>query len=179
MTVLDNPYSYGSVSKVLHWAMAVLLIVIYFLGLEAAEDHDPTIIEIHNSLGVILMLLALFRFVWRYTSPKTKIYFPYPYMEVTFEIVVTIFYLVMIVMPITGYIFFNLEGETVSFFGITLPNFVAPDASYEKWGHAVHQILSGALIYAFILHIVGSLYHHFYLKDDSLRRMLPGYYEEE
>ena len=175
MRLSDNLYSYGSVSKVLHWLMAIFLVVIYLLGVVVARDDASALAEIHNTLGISFLFFALVRVVWRLRNPKIDIFFPYLFQEVVFKVVVAIFYAAMILMPITGYLFFTLQGTTISLFDLTFQF----NDSFNKLGHAIHQFLSNTLICAFFLHIAGALYHHFYLKDDSMRRMLPGYYEDE
>jgi cytochrome b561 len=37
----------------------------------------------------------------------------------------------------------------------------------------VHEVLFNALAVVALLHALAALYHHFFMKDDTLRRMLP------
>ena len=173
MPAYDNHHCYGRTLKVLHWGMAPLLGLTYLLGMNGMESNDQGIIDIHNSLGVVLLFLGFFRLIWRVKSPRVKSHFPYLYQETAFRIVVTIFYVTIILMPITGYVLANLEGETVSFFGIRLLDVAVPsDPFFKEVGHGIHRLLSDAFICALILHVGAAFYHHFVLKDNSVRRML-------
>ena len=148
--------------------------VVYCLGDLARDNHDDDLIELHNSLGMLILLLALFRIIWRLVNPKIENESPDIHHLVTFEIVVTIFYVTMLLMPITGYVFLNLEGRELIFFGVPLPNIVSPNPNYQALGHSLHRLLSNALICAFVLHIVGGLYHSLILRKNIFQRILSG-----
>jgi cytochrome b561 len=62
----------------------------------------------------------------------------------------------------------------VSVFGLFyLPDLVPHDDGLFRLMVAVHHWLAYALIACFAAHVGAALYHHFALRDDTLRRMLP------
>jgi cytochrome b561 len=83
------------------------------------------------------------------------------------------FYLLMVLLPITGWMISSAVGLPVSFFGLfVLPDLILPNESLHLLLSAMHKWLSYGLILAIITHIVATLWHHFIRKDDTLRRML-------
>jgi len=84
-----------------------------------------------------------------------------------------ILYLVMFGLPITGIVFSQAGGRSVAFFGWELPQMVAQDPALRNSVRSVHLFLGNA-VYALVgLHFAASLWHHYVVKDDTLRRMLP------
>jgi cytochrome b561 len=83
-------------------------------------------------------------------------------------------YFFLFAQPITGWILSSASNFPVSYFGLfTLPNLVAPDKQLASTMHEVHETLFNILAAFALLHIAAALKHHFVLKDDVLRRMLP------
>ena len=47
----------------------------------------------------------------------------------------------------------------------------------DAWAHKagdIHTFLVNVLLALVILHVVAALYHHFFLRDKVLKRILPG-----
>ena len=82
--------------------------------------------------------------------------------------------LLILVMLGLGWAAANSRGWPVTIFGIPLPA-LAPNGS--RWGHSagdVHTFLVNILLALVGLHVAAALYHHFFLRDKVLKRMLPG-----
>ncbi|MFC6671143.1 cytochrome b [Marinobacterium aestuariivivens] len=63
----------------------------------------------------------------------------------------------------------------MSWFGLfTWPDLVEPDKALAGMTKTIHASLAGLLLLTLLLHVAGALRHHFWLRDDVLRRMLPG-----
>ena len=64
---------YGRTARVLHWTMAVLVILMIAAGLTMTSDVDRALQDrlfiFHKGTGVILLLLIAFRIVWRIGHP--------------------------------------------------------------------------------------------------------------
>jgi cytochrome b561 len=79
----------------------------------------------------------------------------------------------LIVFPLMGWANASSRGWPVSLFG-TIPS-PALSSKGSQFGHALgdmHQLFARVLIAMVALHVAGALYHHFIVKDDTLRRML-------
>ena len=64
----DSAHRYGSVSRILHWGMALLL-TLQFLKLGDRIDEGEhwigqTLVPTHVSIGVLLLVLVLLRLTW-------------------------------------------------------------------------------------------------------------------
>jgi cytochrome b561 len=74
----------------------------------------------------------------------------------------------------------SAAGFPVSFFGLfTLPDIVEPDNRLKIDMMDVHETLAWFLVGMIVLHIIAALSHHFYYKNNVLRRMLPFSKEEK
>jgi len=76
---------------------------------------------------------------------------------------------------VIGILHSNAASFPVVVFGLfTLPALFGPDAELKKLLEAVHSWLGWGFLGLICLHAAAALRHHFLLKDDILRRMLPG-----
>jgi cytochrome b561 len=86
-----------------------------------------------------------------------------------------LFYALLIVLPIVGWINASWRGYSVTPFGLfELPKLVATHADGWGWTGDVHAALSNYLLLALVgLHVLAALYHQFIRRDAVLQRMLP------
>jgi cytochrome b561 len=171
---------YDGVAILLHWLIAVLIVGNIGLAwsLDNYDHHDPihqTLLTIHKSIGVTVLALAVLRLAWRWTHlvpplPETLPRWQHTVARATHWSL----YALLFVMPVSGLIDAAAFTEPVYYFFLfKLPTVIA---HHEPVGHAafaVHQ-LSALLLYALLLaHAGAALFHHYWLKDGILRRMLP------
>ena len=84
------------------------------------------------------------------------------------------FYALMFALPMTGWLMSSAAGIPVSFFGLfTLPDFLPHDDYLFQQLIDVHKWFGYVLILFICVHVGAALMHHFVLKDDTLRKMLP------
>jgi cytochrome b561 len=77
-------------------------------------------------------------------------------------------------MPLTGWMMTSARGFPASWFGFfQLPDVVPKNDALYQAMKETHDTLALALYAIVFLHVAGALKHHFVLKDDVLRRMLP------
>jgi len=53
-----------------------------------------------------------------------------------------------------------------------LPDILEKNIQYKQYAHNIHELLGKIILVMVLLHIVGALYHHYWLKDNTLKRML-------
>lgn len=175
----NNTKAYGSIAKAFHWIMFLLVVAMlcvgfYMVGLEATPDKFK-IYGWHKSFGATLLFLALLRVLWRFTNPVPLLP-KHLNSAQRFAAKAThiLLYTLLIVMPLSGWLMSSAAGFSVSFFGLfTLPNLIAADKEVLAFLKEAHEILALLLIGLAMLHIAAALLHHFYYKDNVLRRMLP------
>jgi cytochrome b561 len=168
---------YGSVARWLHWGMAILFVmmfgVAYIMINIPKSDFRLSLYNLHKATGLLLFDLFMIRIVWRFLNiqPEEPQGLPL-WQRLSAKSNVWLLYLLMIVMPVSGFLTSTLGGHDVMFYGIfTIPPF-GHDPGLSAFYASAHEILSYVLIAVFALHVLGAGYHHFRLKDDVLVRML-------
>jgi cytochrome b561 len=182
-TTFDNTRSrYGAVAVLLHWAMALLLVGLSLLGLymarmpDAGFDKSKVLLVIyHKEFGMAALVLVVVRLAWSATGVQPELASNVPeWQNVAARFVHLCFYGLMLALPISGWIMSSAAAIPVSIFGLFyLPDLVPRDDGLFRLMVAVHHWLAYALIACFAVHAGAALYHHFALRDDTLRRMLP------
>lgn len=180
MSLFNTPVSYGSVTKILHWVTALLIITLLTVGFTMGGIKDLpvkfTVYGLHKSLGVTVLLLVLARAAWHvYSRRPDPVETLSPRDRRGAAGMHYLLYALMILMPLSGWAMSSAFGRPVSFFGLfTLPDFVAPDPDLGKALAARHRQIAWVIIVAVSLHAGAALWHHFVRKDAVLRRMLPA-----
>jgi len=182
-TPFDNTRSrYGAVAVLLHWAMAALLVGLAILGLYMASLPDAgfdtrkvRLVIYHKEFGMAALTLVVIRLAWSATGVQPELAAASPeWQNVAARFVHLCFYGLMFALPITGWIMSSAAAIPVSIFGLFyLPDLVPPDDHLFRLMVALHRWLAYGLIGCFAGHAGAALYHHYALRDDTLRRMLP------
>lgn len=167
---------YNSLARALHWIIAAMIIFNLLTGIfgEAFEKVWMSI-PAHKSTGILILFLSLVRLIWRlrWTTPDYPVDFNPTFRKFAAATHGT-FYILMLVLPITGWIFSSAGKYPLDLYGMVgfpkLP--ITKDMAIAGISHEMHEVLGygfGALV---VLHIGAALYHHFAMKDPTLRRML-------
>jgi cytochrome b561 len=172
--------SWGGLTKLFHWVMAALIFVQIPLGLLAASWRiSPTKLNLffwHKSTGMVLLALVALRLAWRLANRTPDLPAAMPAWErAGAHASHFLLYLLMIAMPITGWIVQSASNIPFRiFFLVPLPAIVAPDKALADLFTLVHRGLFVLLALVLLAHIGAALRHHFFKRDDVLTRMLPG-----
>jgi cytochrome b561 len=83
-------------------------------------------------------------------------------------------YAFMLAMPIAGWLILSAADKTIPFFGLELPALVAPDKALSSQIKELHETFGTVGYFLIGLHALAALFHHYVVKDNTLRRMLPG-----
>ncbi|HEY0342121.1 MAG TPA: cytochrome b, partial [Steroidobacteraceae bacterium] len=163
----------------LHWLIVVLLILQVTLA-TLAEDRPLGMKKLgllarHKSVGITILGLAVLRLAWRWANPTPLLPDTLkPYERVLAHITHAGLYILLFAMPLSGWMMSSARGFPVSWFGfIQLPDFVAKNKAVYDAMLETHETLAWALYAIVFLHVAAALKHHFLLKDNVLRRMLP------
>lgn len=181
MFLKNTLQDYGSLTKFFHWLIAILIISLLAIGLIMADmENSPDkfkLIGIHKEFGIIVLSLAIMRLGWKTLNISPML--PEGMAKVTIiaaKALHFMLYFLMFAMPITGWLMSSAAGFRVSMFGLFLmPNLIAPDKEFGHQMAQLHEILAYLLIGLILLHISAALLHHFYYKDNILKRMLPNF----
>jgi len=177
---------YSAVAIALHWIIALIIVgnLIGGLNLDYFLDNpDPamkqlgfTIIGVHKSLGLTVILLTLVRIGWRIANPPP----PLPgHMTATETILAKVthygFYALMLLMPLSGWAM-SSTGKVqypILWFGLfEVPKLPLPKSLGGVFRES-HEILGWIIIAMLALHVLAALKHHWFDRDNVLARMLP------
>lgn len=172
--------SWGTVARLLHWLVAVLVIVQIGLGWAAvAWRLSPLKLDLfvlHKSFGLVVLLLMLLRLLWRLAGPAPALPAGMSGLQrAAAGLSHLLLYLVLLALPLSGWVLSSAANIPFRvFWRLPLPALVAPDKAVETAAAAVHLGLVLALSALLLLHVGAALWHHFVRRDTVLTRMLTG-----
>jgi cytochrome b561 len=171
---------YGSLSKVLHWLVAIGLFALIYLGLQQADmdsgDARSSIRFIHASIAAIVFLLMTIRIIWRFMNvvPAHPDGMP-AWQRAVSSLVHWGLYITVFAQLTAGAIMNGTGGRGIPVFGLfSIPVPVAKNADAHEWWEEVHEFAWRPIAVLITIHILGALYNHFIVKNDVLRRMTVG-----
>jgi cytochrome b561 len=173
-----TPSAYSGPARFFHWATALLLAGQYAIAWTMPDVHRGTqpvgLIASHLSVGMLILLLVAVRIVWRFTHPAPPELpgIPRPLVALA-RLTHWLLYLLLIALPLMGWANASSRGWP-SFMGdlAPLPS-LSPEGS--PFGHSLgdwHKVFAWVLLVLAGLHAAAALFHHFVLRDATLRRML-------
>ncbi|WP_293474402.1 YceI family protein [Phenylobacterium sp.] len=179
---------YATVAIVLHWTIAALIVLqIVIAGrMEGRTPEAFAVLQLHKSLGITVLLLSLLRLAWRFANPPP----PEPATLARWERTLSLavhwgFYVVMILMPVTGWIIVSTSRTAIPtlLYGVVpwphipgLPE-LAPAArhTWHEAGETAHGLIIKGAYVLIALHVAGALKHQLFRRDEPvLSRMAPG-----
>ena len=131
----------------------------------------------HQSVGTVVLVLAIFRFGWRlgHAVPPLPASMP-GYQRVAAAAAHVALYIMLAALPVTGYIGLAARGRPINIFGLfDLPRVVPLDRQLSVFSQNLHAYLQYPFYGLLLLHVAAALYHHYVVKDDILRRMAPTF----
>ena len=164
----------------LHWAMALLIFVLFALGWVAVGlPLSPLKLKLfywHKSLGLLALALVALRVFWRLVDPP-----PPPVGGLALwerglaRWAHLLLYVLMVLMPLSGWLVNSAANFPFKPFGLfSLPHLVQPDKALQADFQRVHLIGFWLLAGLLVLHVAAALRHHFVKRNPVLRRMLPS-----
>ncbi|HWW03658.1 cytochrome b [Collimonas sp.] len=179
MQTIKTPV-YSAPAKVFHWLTVLLLAIQYSIGWlmpDIGRDTQPIgLISWHLSIGALIVLLVLLRLLWRWTHPAPPVpQMLSPLLNMIARTTHWLLYFLLIAFPLMGWANASSRGWSVSLFGVVpLPPLSSKGSQLGHTLGDMHQLFVWVLIAVVALHVAAALYHHFIVKDDTMRRMLPG-----
>ena len=169
--------TYTPVAKGLHWLMAAMILGLLALGIYMHElPLSPQKLELyawHKWFGVTVFLLVWLRLAWRVTHrPPALPDSISPLMRLAAHAGHFLLYVLMIAIPLSGWLMSSAKGFQTVWFGVLpIPDLLGRDRELGDLLQQVHKLLNLLLMLTLAGHVVAALWHHFVLKDDTLRRM--------
>ena len=175
----DTREKLSGLSIGLHWLIAFAMIGMVAFGLVLEDmprsDGKSALIQIHKSIGVMVLAAAL----WRATR-RLRIGMPphvghYTALEQTAARITHGFLLLStLLLPLSGMIYSIGSARPIGIFGIPfIPQLlVTKNELIASIGKGSHAILGKLIIVAILLHVAGALKHSLADRDGTMKRML-------
>lgn len=170
---------WGSVSKLLHWLVVVLILVMAWIGLRMGDmPNGPDKIAtyaMHKSIGISILALVLLRLSWRlYAGAPAAVPGTPAWQERVASLTHWALYALLLAIPLSGWVLNSASGFPLQWFGLfNLPAIVGRDHGLHELAEEVHEWLFWAMVALAVAHAAAAFYHHLFQRDATLARMLP------
>ncbi|MFN3482439.1 cytochrome b [Rhabdaerophilum calidifontis] len=177
-----RPTAYSGGQKLLHWAIALLVLAMIPVGLYmvrrgAATNFDAAtnaLYTAHKTFGMLILLLMALRLALRLgrgaPAPEPTLT---PVQRIGSESVHGLLYVMLFVVPLLGWAGISAYPALGILGGYQLPALLAPNQPLAETLLKYHGYAALAVAGLVALHIGAALFHRLILKDGVLRRMLP------
>lgn len=162
-------------ARLLHWAMAALLLSMLCLGAAMVDRWQPwatTALQLHKALGLLALLLLLVRLLnrLRFRAPALPDDMPAAQRAIAHASHLGL-YALMLALPLSGWAMQGAAGLPLQLFGFVLPALV--DADLARYGllRELHAWLAYGLLALVLLHAGAALHHAWVRRDGLLARM--------
>ncbi len=175
---------YALVQRLLHWLIAILVLLalafggtIGYFGFSGLRDTfgaagTDFIYTTHKTLGVLVLGFMVLRLLTRFTFGKPAYATPLPAPQrIASQLVHSLFYALLIAMPVLGWLATASGGFPVHLFHIELPGLIGRNDDLSKTLFLWHQYVGYALVTLIVLHVAGALYHWRIRRDEVMQRM--------
>ncbi len=178
--------SYDPVARWLHWLSAILFLLalvigLYFGTLDYRNDKQDylkfgEVIHWHKTFGTLVFALVFYRLYHRFRHPPPALPGTMPAsLRLASHLSHWSLYGLIVVLGLTGLVGSDIGNYPVKLFELwLLPQFPGQNRPLADSVLQVHIWLGDIAAVLVAVHIVASLYHHFVLRDDVLKRMLGG-----
>jgi len=161
MALRNDSSGYGYAALALHWATAVVVLVAWALGqiVDAfGREWEPVVVYAHVTAGMAVAVPSIFD----------------PWLARAATAGHWLLYALLVAIPVTGIVNNFARGNPLPVFGLF--EILSPwtrDRAFVRSTKEIHEAVANALLFVALAHAAASLAHHYVLKDDTLRRMLP------
>lgn len=169
-------YSYTAIA--IHWLVALLLAFQIALGQTLEGNNSPELFaryQLHKSVGITILVLSLARLAVRLAKPRPPASEGPAWTRALASTVHWLFYLVMILGPITGWLLVSTARIQVPtlLYGIVPWPHLPVGHSWHEPAEIIHGALARLAVALIALHVVGALRHQWLLGKPELQRMIP------
>jgi cytochrome b561 len=174
-----SPAHYGKVAQTLHWVTAFLVLIAFIYGpggseqrvYSAARDFDR---QLHETLGLCVFALFAVRVLWRVFDERPEPPKMPRWMRIAAASVQGMLYLLLFAVPLTAITGAWLEGHPLTLLaGVEIAPPIGKSHDFGATIASIHTWLGDTILWVAGFHALAGLYHHFALKDEVLKSMLP------
>jgi cytochrome b561 len=176
--------TYSSTARGFHWWTVALVALQVPLGLYMAFRgnvqgiFDATtnfLYSSHKTIGLVILFLVIARLIYRiaHGAPRDEPTIT-TWQKGASHATHWMLYLLLLTVPILGYLGVSLYPSLGLFDVVTLPGIVAPDQEAAGTVLYYHWLAAVVLVLLVGVHVAGALFHYFIRKDGVLARIWPG-----
>ncbi|MDR3416718.1 MAG: cytochrome b [Nevskia sp.] len=171
------PPGYTRTAVALHWTVAAIIVCAFSLGLVVSDlpfsPQKVKLVAYHKWLGITVLGLAALRVIWRLSHRPPPLPPMPPWQTFAARLSHALMYTLIVTIPLAGWTFSSASGYPVVYLGLwQLPDLVPKNKLLAASLIDIHATLAWLLFYLLLLHVAAALKHHFFDRDDTLRRML-------
>lgn len=175
----NSKEGYGWLSIGLHWFMLLLLIAVYAC-IELREFYPKgsylrdALKTWHFMLGLSVFVLVWLRLLSAITAPSPRINPELPkWQKLSAVLIQSVLYILMVAMPVAGWLILSAQGKPIPFFGLQLPALINESKNVAEFTKGIHETAGTVGYFLIGLHAAAALFHHYFIRDNTLLRMLP------
>jgi cytochrome b561 len=177
-----RPAGYSGLQKAIHWLTALMVAVLIPVGLYmtrrgAATNFDAVTNQLytaHKTFGFVLLWLVVLRIVIKArTGTPAPVETLSPLQRLVSDVVHRALYLLLVLVPLTGWAAVSAYPATGALFGLSLPAILPVNQALAGTLFAIHGVLAKVMLVLVLMHVGAAVMHWVILKDGVMRRMLP------
>jgi len=176
---ISAPSRYSPIAMLLHWLIAIAVIANWRIAEStehATKAEAEKIMGTHMALGMTIFVLAVLRLTFRHIhKPPPLASSLKPWEVVLARITHSLFYVLLLSLPILGWVAMSAYGGSINMFGLfhwpALP--VPQDKQAAETIFEIHHVLGITIVSLMFLHVLAVLKHTFLDRDGNIFRMLP------
>src|SRR5437773_2210680 len=177
MSMLTQRRQFTAFSRLLHWAMAAMVLTMLGIGVAmvASLANYHALVAIHRPLGIAILVLVVVRFVNRLLNPPP----PLPAtMSRAERLAATAteytMYGLMFVLPMVGWGMLSAARYPIVLFGsLRLPDILPHNVMLYAVLRQAHTVLAYLFFLTFVAHFGAILFHTLIVRDGIIKRMAP------
>lgn len=180
--IANSRDAYGWPAIALHWIVALLIFATFGLGLWMGEvparADRPFYFAIHASLGMTLLVLLVLRILWAFFNPAPAA--PAgtsPLQHAAARFTHLSLYVLTLATVLVGWLLAGVQDTPLvpmAFGVLPMPSPLALSHAAEDFLEEAHELTAYALMALAGIHVLAALWHHYVLRDNTMRRMLGG-----
>ena len=179
--VRNSVTRWGGVSRLFHWSLALVIIGMlaygWWMNHLAARPDRLFHRSIHADIGYLVLLLMVARLIWRSLNPVPALPEDTPrWQRLAAHVSHGALYGVTIVVALLGWAHSGAhKPDYTDWFGLfRVPQFTSTNKANADFYENLHIYAAYVLIALVVIHILAALIHHFFQRDDVLKRMALG-----
>ena len=179
MPLRNSHERWGAISIGLHWLTFLLVLALAVIGLLMTDMRtSPAKIQVyalHKSLGLSVLALTSLRLLWLFSARLPgRIEGTPGWQHAIAKLTHAGLYALLLLVPFSGWWFNSASGFPLRWFGLfAVPKLGAFDPLVKASAKQTHETLFWLLAAVIAVHAAAALWHHYRMRDVTLRRMLP------